>query len=327
MSTIVLGMAASHSPQLSTPCELWRLHAERDRQNSELHFRGAVYDYDGLVEARRAEHLESQLSDGIWLDKHRRCERGIDALSETLAHADPDVVLIVGDDQREMFLDDGMPTLAVYWGETVESIPKPEEELPPSLRPARWANYGERREVYRCVPDLGRHVVEQMMIEGFDVAQLREQPAGRSIGHAFNFVKIRIMRNHAAPMLPVMVNTYYPPNQPTAGRCHAFGRALRRAIESWEGSERVAVVASGGLSHFVIDEELDHGVLEAFRSRDAAQIASIPQSALVSGTSEVRNWMVVAGATEHLELELLDYVPAYRSPAGTGCGMAFGRWC
>jgi len=165
-----------------------------------------------------------------------------------------------------------------------------------------------------------------MMLEGFDVTQLREQPAGRSIGHAFNFVRIRLMRDHLVPMLPVMVNTYYPPNQPTAGRCHEFGRALRRAIESWDGDRRVAIAASGGLSHFVIDEELDHRVLDAFRKHDAEQLASIPQAELVSGTSEIRNWLVVAGATEHLDVEVLDYVATYRSPAGTGCGMAFARW-
>jgi 3-O-methylgallate 3,4-dioxygenase len=327
MARIVVGMAASHSPQLSTPAELWRLHAERDRQNRQLHFRGAVYEYEQLTEIRRGERLERELDETIWLDKHRRCDRGIDALAETLAGASPDVVLIVGDDQREMFLDDGMPTLAVYWGDSIECIPKPEEELPPSLRPARWANYGEERETYRCVPDLGRHVVERMMTEGFDVAQLRQQPAGRTIGHAFNFVKIRIMRERAVPMLPVMVNTYFPPNQPTAGRCHEFGRALRRAIESWPADTRVAVVASGGLSHFVIDEELDHRVLDAFRSRDEGRIAGITQAELMSGTSEIRNWVVIAGAAEHLALEVLDYVPTYRSPAGTGCGMAFARWC
>src|SRR6266481_2446153 len=175
MGRIVAGIAASHSPQLSTPSELWRLHAERDRQNRQLSFRGEVYDYDHLLEVRRDEHLERELDDATWLEKHRRCDRGIDALADTLASVAPDVVVIVGDDQREMFLDDGMPTLAVYWGQTIECIPKPEDELPPSLRPARWATYGEQREVYECEPALGRHVVERMMVEGFDVAQLREQ--------------------------------------------------------------------------------------------------------------------------------------------------------
>ena len=326
MARIVVGVAASHSPQLSTPAELWRLHAERDRQNKQLSFRGNVYDYDQLLEVRKGEHFERELDDATWAGKHDRCDSGIDRLSETLASAAPDVVVIVGDDQREMFLDDGLPTLAVYWGETVECVPKAEEELPPSIRPARWANYGERPETYECVPDLGKHVVERMMEEGFDVTQLREQPAGRSIGHAFNFVKIRLMRDHVVPMLPVMVNTYFPPNQPTAGRCHEFGRALRRAIESWDGDQRVAVAASGGLSHFVIDEELDHRVLDAFRSHDGERLSAIPQSELVSGTSEIRNWVVVAGAAEHLDVEVLDYVATYRSPAGTGCGMAFARW-
>src|SRR5579884_4437525 len=98
MAKIVLGLAASHSPQLSTPCELWAMHAERDRQNKELHFRGSVYDYEGLVEARREEHLEKEIDDRIWLEKHQRCERGIDALAKTLSRTDPDVVMIVGDD-------------------------------------------------------------------------------------------------------------------------------------------------------------------------------------------------------------------------------------
>src|SRR5207245_11742880 len=154
MARIVVGVAASHSPQLSTPAELWRLHAERDRQNKQLSFRGSVYDYDQLLEARRGEHLEKELDEATWADKHDRCDRGIDRLAETLAATAPDLIVIVGDDQRELFLDDGLPTLAIYWGETVECVPKPEEDLPPSLRPARWANYGERPETYEWVPDL-----------------------------------------------------------------------------------------------------------------------------------------------------------------------------
>src|SRR5262249_50382459 len=68
MATIVAGIAASHSPQLSTPSELWRLHAERDRQNKQLHYRGVVYDYEQLAEARRGEHLEEQLDEATWLE-------------------------------------------------------------------------------------------------------------------------------------------------------------------------------------------------------------------------------------------------------------------
>jgi hypothetical protein len=45
-----------------------------------------------------------------------------------------------------------------------------------------------------------------------------------------------------------------------------------------------------------------------------------------SGTSETLNWIAAGGAVEHLAMDLIDYVPAYRSPAGTGVGMAFAVW-
>ena len=133
------------------------------------------------------------------------------------------------------------------------------------------------------------------------------------------------MRDHVVPMVPVMVNTYFPPNQPTAGRCYGFGRALRRAVESWEQDARVAVVASCGLSHFVIDEDLDHRILEAFRSRDAEQITAVPQGELVSGTSEIRNWIVTAAAADR-PATVVEYIPLYRTPTGVGCGMGFAYW-
>ena len=47
---------------------------------------------------------------------------------------------------------------------------------------------------------------------------------------------------------------------------------------------------------------------------------------LNSGNSEIRNWITVAGACEHLNVNWQDYVPCYRSVAGTGCGMGFAVW-
>ena len=248
-------------------------------------------------------------------------------MGETLAQTRPDVLVVIGDDQRELFLDDGMPAMAVYWGKEIDCIPRPVGRLPPSLEAARWANYGIERESYPCFSELGRHIVKQMMVEGFDVAQFSKQPEGRSIGHAFTFVRTRVMKEKIFPMVPIMLNTYYPPNQPVPGRCYAFGKALRRAIESWDTDKSVAIVASGGLSHFVVDEELDRRMIAGMSERNEAVLAAIPVQELNSGTSESRNWIAAAGALEHLQMELIDYVPLYRTAAGTGCGMAFARWC
>ena len=160
----------------------------------------------------------------------------------------------------------------------------------------------------------------------FDVAQFTRQPEQRSVGHAWTFVKRRLMGGRSVPMVPVMINTYFPPNQPSPKRCYAFGEALRRAIEAWPGDERVCVVASGGLSHFVIDEALDQRVIAGLANHDAADLAAIPMDKLQSGSSEILNWICAAGALGHLEMTLHAYIPAYRTRAGTGCGMAFATW-
>jgi hypothetical protein len=52
----------------------------------------------------------------------------------------------------------------------------------------------------------------------------------------------------------------------------------------------------------------------------------LPRKQLVGGTSEILNWVAVAGVMESEPMHLIDYVPGYRSPAATGCGMAFAYW-
>src|SRR5207249_7576177 len=100
---------------------------------------------------------------------------------------------------------------------------------------------------------------------------------------------------------------------------------LRGAIESWDSDARVAVVASGGLSHFVIEEDLDEQIIDALKTKNKEKLTSIPDARFESGTSEIRNWVVVAGAMEQspLNMELVDYGPCYRTEAGTGCAMGF----
>jgi 3-O-methylgallate 3,4-dioxygenase len=128
------------------------------------------------------------------------------------------------------------------------------------------------------------------------------------------------------PIVPVCINTYYPPNQPTPKRCYKLGQAIRAAIESYPKDLRIGVVASGGLSHFTVDEKLDGAVIRALREKDANALRELPREQLNSGSSEIRNWICVAGALEHLELRWLNYCPGYRTPAGTGTGLCFASW-
>ena len=76
-------------------------------------------------------------------------------------------------------------------------------------------------------------------------------------------------------MVPVMLNTYFPPNQPTPKRSYNLGQAIRNAVSEWESDARVAVIASGGLSHFVINEELDQRVIKGLEDGDTDNLFNL----------------------------------------------------
>jgi hypothetical protein len=325
MAQVVLGLGTSHSPQLSTPPDLWPQHAERDKRNPDLRKPdGHVYTYDELLASASAD-IHKELALATWQKRYEACQRGIAKVAEVLAKAAPDVLVMIGDDQKELFHDENMPALLVYWGETIRNVPRYAQNASPSQRAAAWA-YGETTQDYPVASGLAKHIITSLIEQDFDVAHSRSLPPEQGMGHAFSFIYGRIMSGQVIPTVPVMLNTYYPPNQPTPKRCYAIGRALRQAIESWPEDRRVALIASGGLSHFVIDEELDQQVIQALQSGDATALAALPRAQLNSGNSEIRNWIAVAGAVEHLKMDMIDYVPCYRSPAGTGCAMGFAQW-
>ena len=327
MARIVLGMGTPHSPQLSTPPELWAEHAKRDMHNPALHAPdGQVYTYEQLL-GLTDPAMERQLTPEKFAARYQACQEGIAGLSAAFADAELDALIIMGNDQQEQFHDDNMPALAAYWGETIRNVPPVvPENAPASRKASAWGWAADREIDYPVQHRLSRHIIGALLEEQFDVAHSRRLPEGMGMAHAFGFVYQRIMAPQQTPTVPLMINTYYPPNQVTPQRCYDFGRAVRRAVEAWDEDLRVGVIASGGLSHFVVDEELDLTVIDAFRNRDADTLRQLPREKLNSGNSEIRNWIAAAGAAEHLEARVLDYVPCYRSAAGTGCGMGFVAW-
>ncbi len=337
MAKIVLGIATSHGPLLSTPPEQWGERAKADRANPALWFRGQPYKYDALEQLRSGEGLEQKSDLPARQDHHARCQKALAVLSETFAKANPDVVVIVGNDQTEAFSDKNMPAFSIFWGESLTNRPPSEEQIkkmPPGSSLATFAHRPEQETQYPGAPRLAQHIITKLMEQEFDIATSKSLPSDGnewsrgSLPHAFGFVLRQIMKDKPIPHLPVLINTFYPPNQPTAQRVHRFGKALKAAIESFGEDVRVAVIASGGLSHFVVDEELDQKFLGFLAKGDVKGMTSLPESYLQSGTSEFKNWIPV-GAIAHdagLKMDLVDYVPCYRSSAGTGNAMGFVRW-
>ncbi len=335
MARIVLGLATSHSPMLSTPWEKWDGRVAADRQNEALWFRGDSFTFDQLVAARREENPGREVTPELWKSRHAACQEAIGTLARKFAEAAPDVAVIIGNDQRELFTEDNFPAFSVFWGETIENRPRTPEQtanLPPGVAIAERGHAPPEDAVYPGHPELGRHIIESLMADAFDIAQSARLPKGsgyvNGVSHAYGFIYRRIMNDAVIPNVPVILNTFYPPNQPTAARCHKLGKALWRAIESWDSDQTVAVIASGGLSHFVIDEVLDRKALDALAANDGDAFSAIPEDHYQSGCSEIKNWIPLSAIMAEcgLDMTLVDYVPCYRSDAGTGNAMGFAYW-
>jgi 3-O-methylgallate 3,4-dioxygenase len=358
VARIVVGIGTSHTPMLAVPGEQWSLFAERDRANRELVFPpdGLAMPFSEAVEHYVPEEVQHRLGDEATFDEQsKRCQEAIEVLRRTLEEAEPDITVIISDDQDEWFFENNMPAFAVFWGDQVRLRPR---EVPPGgseFLQRIAAGYGDVALDVPVAGRFGRHVIEHLMDHDFDishVAYTEERYGGRiarrypslmggeldvvretaphpqGLGHGFSFVIKRLLDNHPGPILPVYQNTCYPPNQVRPSRSYDLGVGLAGAIASWDDDVRVAVVASGGLSHFVVDEELDRQLLTAIERKDEAGLRNLPRHRLYSATSESLNWVAAAGAMASTPLvaEVVDYVPVYRSEAGTGGGWAFARW-
>jgi OH-DDVA oxygenase len=205
----------------------------------------------------------------------------------------------------------------------------------PGIALAMSASHPPADQSYPVPVDLAHAIIERAITDEFDVAISATQRADArgtiGVGHAVGFVYRRIVKDRPVPVIPILLNTYFPPNRPTAKRCYRFGQSIGRAIAGWNGAnmnKRVAICASGGISHFVVDEEFDARMLTAMKNRDTETIFAEPENMFLSGTSETKNWITAAGILSEtdLKMNLLDYVPSCRSEAGTGCGMAFATW-
>ena len=350
MASIVAGFASSHTPLMSLPGEDWGKRANDDMRNREL-IRprdGKRVTYDELLESADPSIAE-QIDEEIFCSKYNAIQVALNELQDTFAQVDPDVVVMFGDDQDEMFFDDNYPMISVYWGHVLTHYPRRTNRpgLSEAMRIAA-AVYGTEVIDYPVETKLGLHLIEQLVNRDFDVAQRRYMqpeyggtigpatwyldfkrtttPRRQGMAHAFAFPVCRWFAGKRPPMAPITINTCYPPNWISPRRAFALGRAVREAIEAWDSDARVAIVTSGGLSHFTVDEEIDRRALEGLTSADGDSLSTLPRYKLQSATTEILNWVAAAGAMGTLRMELLTYQPGYRSSAGTGCGCAVGRW-
>jgi len=158
MAQIVLGMALSHGPMLSTPPEQWDLRASADRANRRHWYRGHAYDYEALARERSAG-FSAQISVEERTRRHAACQAALALLAEKFASARPDLVVILGNDQLEVFKEDSIGAFNVYDGAQIENIPLTETQrakLPPGIAIAEEGHCPPGGAVYPGAPAAAR---------------------------------------------------------------------------------------------------------------------------------------------------------------------------
>jgi len=311
MAQLVAAFGTSHSPMLASSVEEWRtVFLARDKARQFVDFDGNACNYDTLLARAPADALERIAPEHL-ARRHGEAMAAMARLRDDVAAARLDALIVVGDDQEELFHHDNMPAIGIYYGDTIRGrLPYQKETVESD---------------YLCDAVLARHLIAALQRDGFDLSVMRSLTEGRREGHAFSFVH-RFYLPDGVPIVPVFLNAYYPPNQPLPARCVALGEALRRAVEALPGEARIGVMASGGLSHFVVDEAFDHALIDAFRRKDATFFRNAPLTKLMSGSSEMRNWICLAGTLGSLEMQWVSYVPGYRTPALSGTGLCFASF-
>src|SRR5437764_10616890 len=221
--------------------------------------------------------------------------RAMNELGKVLDETKPDVIIFLGADHVETFSVTCVPTFAIVAG---------------SVAHAKFAGREHKLPIHReMAEDILHKLVEDY---NFDIAYSEDA----ELGHAFSIPFEYVIGKRNIPVIPFFTNVYVPP-LPTTKRCAALGKAVAEIVKGRK--ERVAIIASGGMSHFpgtrkYLHPEFDFdrwlvaqfeaGNLDALLNMTGTQLDEV-------GNTEMLNWAMMFGAIGRQEGELVDYIPTW----------------
>jgi 2,3-dihydroxyphenylpropionate 1,2-dioxygenase len=219
-------------------------------------------------------------------------EEAFAVLRADMERAKPDVLIVVANDQFVNFFWNNIPTFFVTTADEVKG------------------QFTRHKFHYRNHKELGRAIVRAGMDKGIDLS------FGEHIElqHTQNVPLYFLLPEPKIPILPIYVNTWVD-LAPTPKRCYRVGELIRDVAT--KSPERVAILATGGLSHFPgsprigeIDTQFDHRLLEVMRQGKGSDLADYSvEELLKAGDSEFLNWMVVIGTVGDAKAAYTSYMP------------------
>jgi hypothetical protein len=311
MGQIVAAMASSHAFAFLEP-DLWDQRRQRTRNNYKRRY--------GVEVAEQPQVLEETLEDNQ--RRYKGIRDSLNHLRERIQTLRPDALVVIGDDQDENFREDNLPQFAIYIGEDFVAAERD----------------GTRGGHYLCDAKLSRTILEKCVEAGIDLAYCSSFPKTELVSHAHREPLEFLGVADQLAIVPIFVNAIHVPG-PSPARCYQFGKILRDSLESIDDGKRLAVYASGGLSHFTasypwrfyqgpcsvgsICQDFDRKIVAAMREGRGAELCNLTSAELLqNGEPEFRQWMTLLGLIGNRRPELLTYEPFYRGLLG----MAVGYW-
>ena len=303
----IFGLGCSHGPIILTPPEVWAKTRER------VYARIPNYEPPGQL-------LEELGQDnGLTQDRldQQKVMESFKVMHDRLHDWNPDVLMIIGDDQAENFLQDNLPPFCLYTGDQVDGYPFQRQAARVNL----WDAAPESKFSFQCPKPFAQDMRKSLIRDGFDLSSSSALTGWQwGLAHAIINPLVFLDPEGKFPLLPLFVNCYgeeagpdYPP-RPTPKRCYELGMGIRRFLDGRD--ERVAVVASSSWSHSflahkfqcrAIDLETDRRYLELVSSGQGSELAKLsPEEIQDSGDHEILNWIVALGILGDRPAEIVD---------------------
>jgi 2,3-dihydroxyphenylpropionate 1,2-dioxygenase len=224
---------------------------------------------------------------------------GMRRLGRVLDETKPDALIVVGLDHLEAFSLDVTPAFAVIVGPEVSG------------------SFGRKQYRVGVHQELARAILHGCLKRDIDMAFCHKA----FMGHAFVVPFEFILEERRIPIVPVFVNVYVPP-LPQPQRAYQLGRCIAEVVA--ERGERVAILASGGMSHYpgtdkygYPDFDFDRYLLGVMERGEQSALLNLTSEKLdESGETELLTWYVVFGAIGNQRGEVLSYQPTWHHGLG-----------
>lgn len=242
--------------------------------------------------------------------QRRKVHDAFGRTAERIAELGATTAVVIGCDHYILFGTHCLPQYIIGTGE----VDGPVDQLPGLKRGRLEAN-----------PGLARHIAETGFASGFDFTVGRVMTVDHSVAIPH---KLMITPNPGVKTVPIMLAAGVDPYLPKR-RAFELGKLIRKAIDSYPGEEKVVVVGSGGISHWVGDEqsgrvnsEFDELVLDAVVAGDAERLITLDDDYILehggNGAMEIRTFICAMGAMGPMKGELIAYEPVKEWITGMG---------